>query len=122
MFHGISPPARRGPLSVGETSAFSSMSMLRTLRMGAKSVEWASSRSNRSMASPSRIGSEKRAKTPKPLGPMSMIVPTGESTMTCPALVASSPDPRCELKDQSGESSMSHLSLANSHFPSLLRL
>ena len=102
MFDGIGPPARRSSLSVGETSALSSMSMLRTLRMGAKSVEWASSRSSRSMASPSRIGSENRAKTPKPLGPMSMMVPTGESTMTCPALVASSADPRCKLKDRIG--------------------
>ena len=70
--------------------------------MGAKSVEWACSRSSRSMASPSRIGSENRAKTPKPLGPMSMMVPTGESTDDVARLVASSADPGCELKDQIG--------------------
>ena len=33
----------------------------------------------------SRMGCQKRARTPKPRGPISMIVPTGESTRTCPA-------------------------------------
>ncbi len=87
----------------GETSALSTMSMLRTLRIGAKSVDRECSRSNRSMASLSRIGCQKRAKTPKPLGPISMIVPTGESTTTCPAWSRRVRIPGASSRTRSGE-------------------
>ena len=60
------------------------------------------------MASPSRTGSENSARMPNPLGPMSMIVPAGESTTTCPAASHRVRIPGASCSTVSGESSMSH--------------
>ncbi len=53
-----------------------------TLIVGAKSVEPPRSRSSCSIAFPSVSGCEKSDRMANPFGPMSMMVPTGESTST----------------------------------------